>query len=114
LTGKPDDASPAEVVQAKRLEIVDDEGQVRAVLGTREKGIGGLTVFDASGRKRASLEAGEISEESSGLSVYDTNGKPRAVVTMHNDSDKGSALILLDAEGKQRAGVLGHGRPRNS
>ncbi len=37
MTGKPEDSSPREVVRAKRLEIVDDEGQVRAVLGTREE-----------------------------------------------------------------------------
>jgi len=50
VTGKPDDAAPAEVLRAKRLEIVDDEGKVRAVLGTREEGIGGC---------RSSMRAGE-------------------------------------------------------
>ncbi len=47
--GKPEDVVPAEVLRAKRLEIVDDEGKVRAVLGTCEEGIGGLSVFDESG-----------------------------------------------------------------
>jgi hypothetical protein len=96
VTGKPDDASPAEVLRAKRVEIVDDEGKVRAVLGTREEGIGGLSVYDESGRVRARLEAGEIPEQGSGLSVFDTNGKPRASVGMSNDPDKSFGLILLD------------------
>jgi hypothetical protein len=102
---EPGNTSPAEVLRAKRLEIVDDEGKVRAVLGTREEGIGVVSVYDQSGRVRASLEAGEIPEQASGLSVFDTNGKPRAVVSMDNDPDRGSALILLDTEGKQRAVV---------
>jgi hypothetical protein len=85
---EPGNTSPAEVLRAKRLEIVDDEGKVRAMLGTREEGIGGLSVFDeSSGRVRARLEAGEIPEQGSGLSVFDTNGKPRAVVNMSNDAD---------------------------
>jgi hypothetical protein len=83
---EPGNTSPAEVLRAKRLEIVDDEGKVRAVLGTREEGVGGLWVFDESGRVRARLEAGEIPEQGSGLSVFDTNGKPRAVVNMSNDA----------------------------
>ena len=103
---EPGNTSPAEVLRAKRLEIVDDDGKVRAVLGTREEGIGGLSVFDeSSGRVRARLVAGEIPEQGSGLSVFDTNGKPRAVVNMSNDADKSSGLILLDTEGKQRVGV---------
>jgi hypothetical protein len=42
----PEDKSSAEVLQAKRSEIVDDADKVRAVLGTREEGIGGLSIFD--------------------------------------------------------------------
>ncbi len=95
---EPEDKSPAEVLRAKRLEVVDDEGKVRAALGTDEKGIGGLSVYDESGRLRASLEAGEIPGEASGLSVFDANGKPRAIVGMHNDPDQNSYLTLLDTE----------------
>ncbi|MGI8860391.1 MAG: hypothetical protein ACR2HO_09605 [Rubrobacteraceae bacterium] len=37
---EPHNASTSEVLRTKRLEVVDDEGKVRAVLGTREEGIG--------------------------------------------------------------------------
>jgi hypothetical protein len=100
-----EDKSLADVLRTKRLGLVDDEGKVRAVLGTREEGIGGLSVFDASGRIRASLEAGEVPEQSSGLSVFDTDGKPRATVGMDNDPDRGSFFVLLDSKGEQRAVV---------
>ncbi len=105
MTGKPDDASPAEVLRAKRLEIVGDEGKVRAALGTDEKGVASLSLFDPSGRLRASLDAEEISREASGLGVFDTNGKLRASVGMSNDPDGESFLTLLDKEGKARVGV---------
>jgi hypothetical protein len=101
----PEDKPPAEVLRAKRLEIVNDEGAARAALGTDEQGVTSLSVFDASGRVWASLEAGEIAGEGSGLSVFDTTGKPRPIVGMHNDPDKYSYLTLLDTEGKQRAVV---------
>jgi hypothetical protein len=103
-----EDASPAEVLRTKRLEIVDDKGEVRALLGTREEGVGGLSVYDASGRVRIRLEAGELPDQGSGLSVLDTDGNPRVVVNMNNDPDKDSALILLDTDGKQRAVVNLH------
>jgi hypothetical protein len=90
------------------LEIVDDEGKVRAALGTDEEGVASLSVFDASGTLRASLEAGEISGGASGLAVFDTNGKLRAAVGMNKDPDRDSALILLDTGGKERTGVSVH------
>jgi hypothetical protein len=34
---EPENKSPAEVLRAKRLEIVDDEDKVRAALGTEAK-----------------------------------------------------------------------------
>ena len=94
---------PPDVLRTKRLELVDDEGKVRAVLGTNEDGVTSLSVFDQSQRVRASLEAGEIPEQGSGLSVFDTNGKPRAVVGMHNDPDQDCYLTLLDVDGGHRA-----------
>ncbi len=62
MEDKPREEAPptAEVLRTKRFEIVDDRGKVRVSLGTHEEGIGGMIVFDASGRKRISLEAGEV------------------------------------------------------
>jgi hypothetical protein len=67
-----------------------------------------LSVYDASGRVRVHLEAGELPDQGSGLSALDTDGNPRVVVNMNNDPDKDSALILLDTDGKQRAVVNLH------
>jgi hypothetical protein len=69
---------PAELLRAKRLEIVDDEGKVRAVLGTNEEGVISLSVFDQSARLRASLEASGVPEQTSGFGVFDTNGRFRS------------------------------------
>ena len=91
------------------MEIVDDEGKVRAVLGTDKEGTGGLSVYDASGRVRARLDAGEILGQDSGLFLFDTDGKPRAMVGMDSDPDKGSALVLIDRDGNQRAII--HAQP---
>ncbi len=99
-----EEAAPAaEVLRAKRLEIVDDEGEIRISLETHPKGAGGLTVFDASGRRRAALEAGEAQEQGSGLSLFDTNGRARAVVYAHNDPKKGTAVYLNDENETLRA-----------
>jgi hypothetical protein len=99
------DKSPTDVLRTKRLEIVDDEGKVCAMLGTNEEGVTSLSVFDQSARLRASLDAGEIPEQGSGLSVFDTNGKPRAVVGMDNDPEQSCFFTLLDADGGHRAVV---------
>jgi hypothetical protein len=72
------DKQPAELLRAKRLEIVDDEGKVRAVLGTNEEGVISLSVFDQSARLRASLEASGVPEQTSGFGVFDTNGRFRS------------------------------------
>ena len=103
--GEPEDKKPTDVLRTKRLEIVDDEGKVRAVLGTNEEGVTSLTVFDQSGRLRASLDAGEIPEQGSDLSIFYTNGKPRAAVGMDNDPEQSCFPTLLDAGGGQRAVV---------
>jgi hypothetical protein len=105
VMGEPEDKLPVEVLRAKRLEIVDDEGKFRAALGTDEKGIASLSLFDASGRLRSSLDAEEIPGHLSGLALYDTNGNLRASVGVDNDPEKGSSLTLYDMEGKSRVGV---------
>ena len=43
---EPQDKKPVEVLRTKRLEIVDDEGKVRAVLGTNEQRVTSLSIFD--------------------------------------------------------------------
>lgn len=46
---------PAEVIQAKRFELVDEKGEVRAVLGALGNGSPHLILHDATGRMRAAV-----------------------------------------------------------
>lgn len=99
-----EEARPAsEVLRAKRLEIVDDEGKVRASLGTLENGVGELALRDASGRVRAVLEVGEIPGEASGLRVFDTNGRARVGLFAYNDPRKGAVVQVNDEKETARA-----------
>jgi hypothetical protein len=102
VMGEREERQPTDVLRTKRLEIVDDEGKVRAALGTDEKGITSLSLFDASGRLRSTLDAEEISGAASGLGVFDTNGNLRAAVGMYNDPAKPSFFNLYDTDGKPR------------
>jgi hypothetical protein len=102
---EPEDKTSADVLRVKRLEIVDDEGKVRAGLGTDEEGITSLSLFDASGRLRSTLDAEERSGKASGLGVFDTNGNLRVAVGMDNDPAKRTFFNLYDTEGNHRVVV---------
>ena len=99
--GKP----PSDVLRTKRLEIVDDEGKARAVLGTDEEGITSLSLFEPSGRLRTTLDAEERPDKASGLGVFDTNGNLRVAAGMDNDPAKRSFFNLYDTEGNHRVVV---------
>jgi hypothetical protein len=71
---------PAEVVRTKRLEIVDNEGKVRAALGTDEDGVASLSMFGASGKLGVSLDASNVPEQSNGLALFDTSGELQVAV----------------------------------
>ena len=88
------DMPPAEVLRTKRLEIVDDEGKARAVLGTDEQGVTSLAIFDQSERLRASLDAGEVPEQMNGLGIFDTNGRLQIAMSAHTVSEKGCSIFL--------------------
>jgi hypothetical protein len=103
--GEPENKPPAEVVRTKRLEIVDDEGKVRAVLGTDEAGVTSLSVFDQSERLRASLDASEVPEQMNGLGFFDTNGGLQIAMGAYAISEKGSGLFFNDTNGKHRGGL---------
>lgn len=44
-----------DVVRARRFELVDEKGNVRAVLGVDDDGTAGLALADANGRLLAEL-----------------------------------------------------------
>src|SRR5215210_169325 len=102
LEGKSQEgASPTEVLRTRRLEIVDEKGKVRAVLGAHENGSVGLDVFDNAGKIRASYSVADDAETSaSGVQFFDADGKMRAHMTVRDDAEKSFGLSILDVDEK--------------
>ena len=112
--------APGEVVAADRFELVDAEGEVRAVLGFDAEGTVGLFLRDAKGRLRAGLsqDAEQVAlflrdEEETirvGIAQYAHGGGGFA---LHGAESKGAAVMYLkdrlgsftlyDAEGEATA-----------
>ncbi len=109
-----------QVIQAKRFEVVDDNGTVRASLNTDNDGEG-LALYDKAGRLRAGL--GEIADNVS-LALADRAGKTRVeLVSFEDQADlrlndrtenervflatrgDNASLILHDEAGKMRAAL---------
>lgn len=88
----------AEVVKARRFEVVDAAGKVRARLSVGPTGPS-LDLYDGSGNERASLFA--VPDGSPGLDLHDAAGKARAGLAVFSDGRP--FLGLSDAAGKQRA-----------
>ena len=111
IAAKPN--SQKDGIQTNKLEIVDDEGNVRIRLGRADVGYG-VVVYDADGKLRATLtdaplgagmqlikDGGSIKmlamKQGCGFTIRDADGKPRAMMVQH---DAGSQLILKDGTGK--------------
>ena len=111
IAAKPN--SQKDGIQTNKLEIVDDEGNVRIRLGRADAGYG-VVVYDADGKFRATLtdaplgagmqlikDGGSIKmlamKQGCGFTIRDADGKPRAMMVQH---DAGSQLILKDGSGK--------------
>jgi hypothetical protein len=99
------DKKPTEVLRTRRLEIVDDEGKVRALLGTNEEGVTSLSVFDQSKRLRISLDASENPEQLNGLGVFDTYGKRQISMGAHAISEKGGGFHYNGPNGETHVGT---------
>src|SRR5690349_5849957 len=70
-----------DAVRAKRFELVDDEGLVRAVLGTQPgNGAPGFLISDASGRARLALHVS--AEGAPAVDLLDAGGAPRVHVAV--------------------------------
>jgi hypothetical protein len=95
---------PTDVLRTRRLEVVDDEGRVRAVLGTNEWGFTSLSIFDQSERLRTSLDASEVDEQMNGLSVVDANGRLQISIGAHAISKKGCGFYCNDPNDENRGG----------
>ena len=111
IAAKPN--ADEDTIQAKKLEIVDENGKVRIRLGSADAGYG-LVVYDAQGQFRATLtdaplgavsqlkkDGGSIKlmalQNGCGITMRDRDGKPRAIILQQKE---GSKIILKDAEGK--------------
>ena len=111
IAAKPN--SQKDGIQTNKLEIVDDEGNVRIRLGRADAGYG-VVVYDADEKFRATLtdaplgagmqlikDGGSIKmlamKQGCGFTIRDADGKPRAMMVQH---DAGSQLILKDGSGK--------------
>ena len=111
IAAKPN--SQKDGIQTDKIEIVDDEGNVRIRLGRADAGYG-VVVYDADGKFRATLtdaplgagmqlikDGGSIKmlamKQGCGFTIRDADGKPRAMMVQH---DAGSQLILKDGSGK--------------
>ena len=100
-------------IQASKLEIVDEKGNVRIRLGRADAGYG-IVVYDSDGKFGATLtdaplgtsmqlrkDGGTIKmlsmKQGCGITIRDTDGKPRAMMLQNQE---GSQLILKDQMGK--------------
>ncbi len=78
---------PEDVVQAKRIEIVDDAGQVTAVIKSSS-----VVLMDASGQPRVRLEVVDSGPE---LVMLDSAGRPKADLSV---SMSDPSLMMGDIE----------------
>ncbi len=65
--------SQPEVLRARRLEVVDTAGRVRAALGMASDGSSALGLWDATGRVRIAIVVDP--DGSPGLSLHDAAGR---------------------------------------
>jgi hypothetical protein len=98
----------AEVVRARRFEVVDAAGKVRAVMEVRPQGSPSLVLSDTAGKIQAALLDSQ-------LSFYGLAGQIQAMLSPQEDGTPN--LLFVDAKGKPRAMLYllsEDGRPRLS
>ncbi len=95
-----------DVVRARRVELVDDEGRVRAELAIDADGSAGLFVHDVDGRVRASVTH---DAQQSALFLMDAEGAVRLGAAqfahggggyaLHGPAGRGAAVLYLKGDG---------------
>jgi hypothetical protein len=93
----PGDAPPAEVVRARRIEVVDAQGRVRAALSVGEGDGPRLMYYDVQGRHRLALAL--HADVGPGLELFTAAGG-HAVQVRHINGE--ASIGLHDAEGFER------------
>ena len=111
----------ADVVRAKRFELVDEKGRVRVVLSTellgdhgksfgwRGANFPGLSLYDENGREGVALS---VRPDGGGVLNLDQKGESRAnlnvladgspCLSLRNDSGKEQAVLTVEPDGKAR------------
>jgi hypothetical protein len=114
-----------DTIRTKRIELVDDGGEIRALLDADPSGSGavGINLFDSGGNPRVSLAIAEddtptfsLHDESGTLRVWissgpdgqgirmcDDKGAPRLQLQL--DQSGGADLLMLDQSGANRVVV---------
>ena len=90
----------AEVVKARRFEVVDPAGKTRVRLDAGNGGSSGLDLYDAEGKMRVRLRVDPVG--TGVLDFWDAGGKSRAFLYLRA-LDGQPGLSLSDAAGKMRA-----------
>lgn len=90
------DGGIPEIVQAKKFELVNDAGEVRAELRTDSGDASELVLHGKNGHGGAYIVAD--GQGSSALSLFNKAGKP--TVSLRTDSNESSWLTLSDAHGQ--------------
>ena len=98
-----------EVIRARRFEVVDGGGKVRAILGAQDES-SGLMLLDDNGQSVAELA---VSDElgSTTLSMYDLRGSLRASIDLDHSGSPNLALYDLAGELRVSLGIADGNAP---
>lgn len=100
LMGAENAGSSAKTVQAQRIEIVDDEGQVRAWLGLEGDDVV-FVMSDDRGAPRTQIRAGRAA--GSALTLHSNRGEPLVMAGVDAQNRPGMAVL---AGGKSTSSVV--------
>ena len=88
----------AKIVRTKRIEVVDEQGKVRILLGCRSDGTCGLGVLDPNGKLAIQLG---IEDAQPSLAIWDTGqSEPTLRARMCSLSDGTAGFVAFDADGQ--------------
>jgi len=95
---------PAEVLRAKRFELVDSGGKTRCVIETTKDDAAIVKLLDKRGNELASLSSSP--DGNSLLHLAGPDGFPRASMGCDAAGDRTASLSLTDATGKSAVDIV--------